>query len=129
LTVTNGWGGKQQRQTPNGAASARCRTPSGNTRYSVWLLGQRAEAAPLGVCRCCLPPQPLVTVKEGGTGTLVCRNKPQQHYAAQGGVVQWLGLAPAVDQAAVTAAVDAALHANNAELTLFGLFAPPAGRG
>jgi hypothetical protein len=58
---------------------------------------------------------------------LVCRNKPQQHYQVEKGDVVWLGLAPALDQAAVTAAIDAALSANNAELTLFGLFAPPVG--
>ena len=89
----------------------------------------RAEAAPLGICRCCLPPQPLVKVASG----LVCRNKPQQHYQVVKGTgdgavdntVEWVGLAPAADQAAVTAAIDAALSANNAELTLFGLFAPP----
>ena len=81
----------------------------------------RAEAAPLGICRCCLPPQPLVKVASG----LVCRNKPQQHYLVVDGAVEWVGLAPAADQAAVTAAIDAALSANNAELTLFGLFAPP----
>ena len=85
----------------------------------------RAEVAPLGICRCCLPPQPLVM--KGAN--LVCRNKPQQHYrrvtGGANGEVEWLGLAPATDQAAVTAAIDAALRANNAELTLFGLFAPP----
>jgi hypothetical protein len=61
---------------------------------------------------------------------LTCRNKPQQHYQVVKGKrgqdeVVWLGLAPAVDQATVTAAIDAALTANNAELTLFGLFASP----
>jgi hypothetical protein len=84
----------------------------------------RAKAAPLGICRCCLPPQPLVE-KAGG---LVCRNKPQQHYQLVQGTVEWLGLAPAtdpIDQATVTAAIDAALSANHAELTLFGLFLPP----
>jgi hypothetical protein len=58
---------------------------------------------------------------------LVCRNKPQQHYRLEKGNVVWLGLTPAFDQAAVTAAIDAALSANNAELTLFGLFSPPTG--
>ena len=80
----------------------------------------RTEAAPLGICRCCLPPQPLVEVASG----LVCRNKPQQHYQVENGAVVWVGLAPGADQAAVTAAIDAALAANSAELTLFGLFAP-----
>jgi hypothetical protein len=69
---------------------------------------------------------------------LVCRNKPQQHYQVVNGPgingqmkeeVVWVGLAPALDQATVTAAIDAALRANNAELTLFGLFAPPTGGG
>jgi hypothetical protein len=83
----------------------------------------RSEAAPLGICRCCLPPQPLVKVATG----LVCRNKPQQHYRLEKGEVIWLGLAPALDQAMVTAAIDAALSANNAELTLFGLFSSPTG--
>jgi hypothetical protein len=59
---------------------------------------------------------------------LVCRNKPQQHYREVNGEIVWLGLAPAVDQATVTAAIDAALSANNAELTLFGLFASPGQR-
>lgn len=85
----------------------------------------RATVAPLGICHCCLPPQPLVEV----ANYLVCRNKPQQHYAVVEGAVTWIGLAPVVeqagDQAAVTAAIDAALRANSAELTLFGLFAPP----
>jgi hypothetical protein len=68
----------------------------------------------------------LVKVASG----LVCRNKPQQHYRMEHGsggkeTVVWIGLAPAVDQAAVTAAIDAALSTNSAELTLFGLFAPP----
>lgn len=85
----------------------------------------RELAASLGICRCCLPPQPLVKMAAG----LVCRNKPQQHYGKANGDVNgemtWLGLAPAVDQATVTAAIDAALSANNAELTLFGLFASP----
>jgi hypothetical protein len=36
-----------------------------------------------------------------------------------------LGVLPALDQAAVTAAIDAALSANQAELTVFGLFVPP----
>jgi hypothetical protein len=83
----------------------------------------RSEAAPLGVCRCCLPPQPLVKKSTG----LVCRNKPQQHYGLEKNEIVWKGLAPALDQAAVTAAIDAALSANNAELTLFGLFSPPTG--
>jgi hypothetical protein len=81
----------------------------------------RKEAAPLGICRCCLPPQPLVKVATG----LVCRNKPQQHYQVEDGEVVWMGLASGIDQAAVTAAIDAALSANSAELTIFGLFAPP----
>jgi hypothetical protein len=64
-------------------------------------------------------------MKKGGS--LVCRNKPQQHYRVEKGEIVWVGLAPALDQAEVTAAIDAALSANNAELTLFGLFAPPKG--
>jgi hypothetical protein len=69
----------------------------------------------------------LVAVANG----VVCRNKPQQHYQVKAGgkdEVIWLGSAPALDQAEVTAAIDAALRANSAELTLFGLFAPPAGQ-
>ena len=100
--------------------------PASHAEYLVLPEGVklRAEAAPLGICRCCLPPQPLVKKAAG----LVCRNKPQQHYRVVNGEVTWLGLAPVADQAAVTAAIDAALSANNAELTLFGLFAPPTGR-
>ena len=99
--------------------------PSSHVEYLLVPEGivPREEVAPLGICRCCLPPQPLVKVASG----LVCRNKPQQHYQVVDGAVEWLGLAPAADQAAVTAAIDAALRANNAELTLFGLFAPPTG--
>jgi hypothetical protein len=80
-----------------------------------------AQAAPLGICRCCLPPQPLVQVESG----LVCRNKPQQHYLLERGQVIWVGHAPAMDAKSVAAAIDAALSANSAEVTLFGLFAPP----
>jgi hypothetical protein len=87
-----------------------------------------AEAAPCGICRCCLPPQPLVEVPDGW----VCRNKPQQHYRVeqrpQGKEVIWVGDAPVADLATVTAAIDKALAANEAELTLFGLFAPPISR-
>jgi hypothetical protein len=103
--------------------------PGSHVEYLILPEGvmPRAEAAPLGVCRCCLPPQPLIQVANG----LVCRNKPQQHYAVErghnGDEVVWLGSAPTMDQAAVTAAIDAALSANQAELTLFGLFAPPGG--
>ena len=104
--------------------------PGSHAEYLILPEGvtARAEAAPLGICRCCLPPQPLVKTASG----LVCRNKPQQHYRVVNGPgsieeVVWLGLAPALDQATVTAAIDAALSANNAELTLFGLFAPPTG--
>jgi hypothetical protein len=102
--------------------------PESHAEYLVLPEGvkARAEVAPLGICRCCLPPQPLVK----GAAGLTCRNKPQQHYGVEQGEVVWLGLAPttnqALDQASVTAAIDAALAANNAELTLFGLFAPPA---
>lgn len=97
--------------------------PSRHVEYLIVPEGivPRVDVAKLGICRCCLPPQPLVKVANG----LVCRNKPQQHYQVVDGAVTWLGLAPAADQAAVTAAIDAALSANNAELTLFGLFAPP----
>ena len=99
--------------------------PHSHAEYLVLPEGVRlrSEAAPWGICRCCLPPQPLVQVASG----LTCRNKPQQHYKVEQGEVVWIGLAPGVDQAAVTAAIDAALAANNAELTLFGLFAPPGG--
>lgn len=97
--------------------------PGSRTEYLLLPEGvrPRAVAAPLGICRCCLPPQPLVETAAG----LVCRNKPQQRYGRVNGDVVWLGLAPALDQAAVTAAIDAALCANQAELTLFGLFVPP----
>lgn len=102
--------------------------PRSHAEYLILPEGvqRRGEVAPLGICRCCLPPQPLVKASNG----LACRNKPQQHYQVlkgKGGQdeVVWLGLVPAVDQAAVTAAIDAALTANNAELTLFGLFASP----
>lgn len=81
----------------------------------------RSRAASLGICRCCLPPQPLVQVESG----LVCRNKPQQHYRLDRGEVIWVGHAPVIDANAVAAAIDAALSANSAEVTLFGLFAPP----
>jgi hypothetical protein len=96
--------------------------PGSRSEYLVLPEGvtMREEAAPLGICRCCLPPQPLVKV----ASALVCRNKPQQHYQVVNGEVVWLGLSPTVDQATVTAAIDAALSANNAEVTLFGLFAP-----
>lgn len=98
-----------------------------NSRVEYLILPEgilpKTTAAPLGVCRCCLPPQPLVKLATG----LVCRAKPQQHYQVVKGEVVWVGLAPAADQAAVTAAIDAALRANNAELTLFGLFSPPTG--
>lgn len=110
------------------AAEAGAICPGSRAEYLLLPEGvkPRAEAAPLGICRCCLPPQPLVKV----AGGLVCRNKPQQHYQVVVGgdgkeVVEWMGLAPGVDQAAVTAAIDAALSANSAELTLFGLFVPP----
>lgn len=117
------------------AAEVGATCPGSQAEYLILPEGVmlRSEAAPLGVCRCCLPPQPLVKKPTG----LVCRNKPQQHYRlekgdAKGGAkseakseVVWIGLASVVDQAAVTAAIDAALSANNAELTLFGLFAPP----
>jgi hypothetical protein len=98
--------------------------PGSHAEYLILPEGvkRRDEVAPLGICRCCLPPQPLIQV----AGGLACRNKPQQHYRLEKGEVIWLGLAPALDQATVTAAIDAALSANNAELTLFGLFAPPA---
>jgi hypothetical protein len=103
--------------------------PGSRTEYLILPEGVRARtvAAPLGICRCCLPPQPLVETAAG----LVCRNKPQQRYGKVSGdgdkasEVVWLGLAPALDQAAVTAAIDAALCANQAELTVFGLFASP----
>ena len=102
--------------------------PGSHAEYLILPEGvkPRREVASLGICRCCLPPQPLVKTSSG----LVCRNKPQQHYQVvkgKGGQdeVAWLGLAPAVDQATVTAAIDAALTANNEELTLFGLFASP----
>jgi hypothetical protein len=101
--------------------------PGSRTEYLVLPEGvmARAVAAPLGICRCCLPPQPLVETTAG----LVCRNKPPQHYAVgEAGEPVWLGNAPALDQAAVTAAIDAALSANSAELTLFGLFASPGER-
>jgi hypothetical protein len=99
--------------------------PSSHTEYLLLPEGVmlRAQAAPLGICRCCLPPQPLVNK----SGALCCRNKPQQRYQVENGEVVWLGFAPALDQEEVTAAIDAALRANNAELTLFGLFAPPSG--
>ncbi len=105
--------------------------PGSHMEYLILPEGvmQRAEAAPLGICRCCLPPQPLAKTASG----LVCRNKPQQHYQIVHGVggveeVVWIGLAPTLDQATVTAAIDAALRANSAELTLFGLFASPTER-
>lgn len=102
--------------------------PSSHTEYLILPEGvrPRAEVAPLGICLCCLPPQPLVEIANG----LVCRNKPQQHYQVKGegkGEVVWLGSAPVLDQAEVTAAIDAALCANSAELTLFGLFTSPTG--
>lgn len=109
------------------AAEVGATCPGSHAEYLILAEGvkARAGAAPLGICRCCLPPQPLMKVATG----LVCRNKPQQHYRVEKGETVWLGLAPAIDQATVTAAIDAALSANNAELTLFGLFAPPkAGR-
>lgn len=103
--------------------------PGSHTEYLILPEGvrPRAEAAPLGICLCCLPPQPVVETANG----LVCRNKPQQHYQVKEsgkGEVVWLGSAPVLDQAVVTAAIDAALSANNAELTLFGLFASPTDR-
>jgi hypothetical protein len=112
-------------RVPLVAAEVGAICPSSHVEYLVLPEGVvlRGEAAPLGICRCCLPPQPLVK-KEG---SLVCRNKPQQHYQVENGEVKWVGLAPALDQAEVTAAIDAALSANKAELTLFGLFAPPTG--
>lgn len=79
---------------------------------------QRTQAAPLGLCRCCLPPQPLLV---SGT-TLVCRAKPYQRYKLQAGQVHWLGAAQPTELAATVAAIDAALSANNAQLTLHGLF-------
>jgi hypothetical protein len=102
--------------------------PGSRVEYMILPEGvmPRAQAAPLGICRCCLPPQPVVQVASG----LVCRNKPQQHYGVKpgrSGEMIWLGSAPAMDQAAVTAAIDDALRANQADLTLFGLFVPPSG--
>jgi hypothetical protein len=112
------------------AAEAGAICPASHMEYLILPEGMmaRRDVAPLGICRCCLPPQPLVNSATG----LVCRNKPQQHYAlldeaAGDGKTIWLGNAPTLDQAAVTAAIDAALSANNAELTLFGLFSSPGG--
>lgn len=113
------------------AAAVGAICPGSHTEYVILPEGviQRAAAASLGICRCCLPPQPLAKTASG----LVCRNKPQQHYQIVQGVegveeVVWMGLAPALDQATVTAAIDAALSENNAKLTLFGLFASPTER-
>lgn len=103
--------------------------PGSHVEYLILPEGvmPRSEAAPFDVCRCCLPPQPLMQVAHG----LVCRNKPQQHYSVEpgpgGDEVNWLGSAPMLDQAAMTASIDAALRANQADLTLFGLFVPPGG--
>lgn len=110
-------------RVPLVAADVGAICPGSRTEYLILPEGvkPRHKGAPLGICRCCLPPQPLVRVGGG----LVCRNKPQQHYQIENGEVVWLRLAPKLDQAAVTAAIDAALSANNAELTLFGLFVPP----
>src|SRR5690606_8095925 len=91
------------------AADAGAICPNSHAEYLVLPAGVilRTEAAPLGICRCCLPPQPLIEK----AGSLVCRNKPQQHYRVEKGETVWLGLAPALDQAAVTAAIDEALSA------------------
>ncbi len=96
--------------------------PQSHVEYVVLPEGIRPRhtAAPDGICRCCLPPQPLVRSGE----VWVCRAKPQQHYMLAGDQVVWQGSGPPLDQAAVTAAIDAALSANAAQLSVYGLFVP-----
>jgi hypothetical protein len=77
------------------------------------------SAAPDGLCACCAPPAPLVWDGE----RLVCSRKRGQVYARK---ERANPQEPAPDndgaQAAFVQAVDAALHANSAKLTVFGLF-------
>ena len=110
-------------RVPLVAAECGAICPQSHTEYLVLPEGIRPRhiAAPLGICRCCLPPQPLMAVE----GELVCRAKPHQHYTAAGEPMVWKGKDLLPDQAAVTAAIDAALNANTAQLGVYGLFVPP----
>jgi hypothetical protein len=78
-------------------------------------------AAPDGLCTCCAPPAPLVWEEE----RLVCSRKRDRIYQHKGGngVTASETEKPNIGtQSEFIQAVDAALHANSAQLTVFGLF-------
>jgi hypothetical protein len=78
-----------------------------------------ADAAPHGICQCCIPPLPLVW----RDGNLVCQAKPEHRYRRVGDRV---ALAPApqptLTPAEALEAIDAALRRNDARVSVNGLF-------
>jgi hypothetical protein len=82
----------------------------------------RADGRPVladvlsGACSCCAPAQPLVRVG----AAVVCPARPEQEYAQVNGVWAPQATPPSVD--ITLSAIDAALRANSAKVTLYGLF-------
>jgi hypothetical protein len=78
-----------------------------------------ADAAPHGICQCCVPPLPLLWRE----GHLVCQARPDNRYRRVGSQVS---LVPTAQTNAPTAetlqAIDAALRRNSARVTVYGLF-------
>ncbi|HYF65255.1 MAG TPA: hypothetical protein VD886_20675 [Herpetosiphonaceae bacterium] len=75
-----------------------------------------ADRLPGGACSCCAPPQPLVSLG----AAVVCPAHPEREYAQVGGVWRLQAAPPSVD--ATLSAIDAALRANSAKVTIYGLF-------
>lgn len=88
-------------------------------RIHLILAGGRpvlADRLPDGACSCCAPGQPLVRLG----AAVVCPARPEREYAQVDGVWQLQAAPASVD--ATLSAIDAALRANNAKVTVYGLF-------
>ncbi|MBA3469247.1 MAG: hypothetical protein H0T53_06335 [Herpetosiphonaceae bacterium] len=75
-----------------------------------------AEQLAAGRCLCCVPAQPLLRISTG----VICPAHPAAPYEWNGGA--WQVVAPSKNSTTVLAAIDAALQANAAKLTMYGLF-------
>ncbi len=75
-----------------------------------------AERLEAGVCQCCAPALPLLRTASG----VICAAHPATPYEWNGSV--WQIGAPSKSSTTVLAAIDAALQANAAKLTMYGLF-------
>jgi hypothetical protein len=75
-----------------------------------------AELLVAGVCQCCAPARPLLRT----SGGVICAAHPAAAYEWNGSA--WQIPPPGKSSTTVLAAIDAALQANAAKLTLYGLF-------